>query len=63
MEPRLQENLSKTADGSKEGISLRCCCGSLLARLIAGGVELKCRRCKRQVVVPLESEAGARITM
>lgn len=63
MEPRLQENLSKTADGSKEAISLRCCCGSLLARVVAEGVELKCRRCKRQVVVPLESKAGARNNM
>ncbi len=25
---------------------LRCGCGSLLARLVAGAVELKCRRCK-----------------
>ncbi len=31
----------------------RCHCGSLLARLVPGGVELKCRRCKRTVVVPL----------
>jgi hypothetical protein len=26
----------------------------LLARRVAEGVELKCRRCKRTVVVPLE---------
>jgi hypothetical protein len=25
----------------------RCVCGSLLARLVDGGVELFCRRCKR----------------
>jgi phage FluMu protein Com len=31
----------------------RCGCGSLLARLRPGGVELKCRRCKRVVVLPL----------
>ena len=35
----------------------RCLCGSLLARVVAGGVELKCRRCKRTVVVPL-ADAG-----
>jgi hypothetical protein len=34
----------------------RCLCGNLLARLVADGVELKCRRCKRTVVIPL---AGA----
>jgi phage FluMu protein Com len=33
---------------------LRCACGSLMARLTRAGVELKCRRCKRVVVVPVE---------
>ncbi|MGH9362312.1 MAG: hypothetical protein ACRD2T_10380 [Thermoanaerobaculia bacterium] len=37
---------------------LRCHCGSLMARLTPAGVELKCRRCKRVVVVPI-SRAGA----
>lgn len=32
----------------------RCLCGSLLARCVPGGVELKCRRCKRTVTIPLE---------
>ena len=31
----------------------RCLCGSLLARMVRDGVELRCRRCKRTVVVPL----------
>jgi hypothetical protein len=31
----------------------RCHCGSLLARLTGAGVELKCRRCKRTLLVPL----------
>ncbi len=31
----------------------RCLCGSLLARVVPGGVELKCRRCKRTLLVPL----------
>ncbi len=33
---------------------LRCGCGSLLARVVARAVELKCRRCKRTWRVPLE---------
>jgi hypothetical protein len=33
---------------------LRCACGSLLARYVAGKIELKCRRCKRTVLVPLD---------
>jgi phage FluMu protein Com len=39
--------LSRPAD------DCRCACGSLLARLVPAGVELKCRRCKRTHVVPL----------
>ena len=31
----------------------RCLCGSLIARRVPDGVELKCRRCKRTIVVPL----------
>jgi len=34
---------------------VRCECGSLLARWTAAGLELKCRRCKRHVVVPLDT--------
>ena len=30
---------------------LRCGCGSLMARVTSAGIELKCRRCKRLVVV------------
>ncbi|MBX3026824.1 hypothetical protein KF840_18100 [bacterium] len=32
---------------------VRCPCGSLLARWTPAGLELKCRRCKRHVVVPV----------
>jgi hypothetical protein len=34
---------------------LRCACGSLLARRLGDAVELKCRRCKRTVLVPFET--------
>ncbi len=30
---------------------LRCHCGSLMARVTTRGIELKCRRCKRLVLV------------
>ena len=32
---------------------LRCLCGRLVARLVPGGVEIKCGRCKRTMVIPL----------
>ncbi len=35
------------------GGDCRCLCGSLLARMVRDGVELRCRRCKRTLVVPL----------
>jgi hypothetical protein len=34
----------------------RCACGSLLARVVDGVVELKCRRCKRTHRVPLAAK-------
>lgn len=37
-----------------EGEELRCGCGNLLARLVPGGVEVKCRRCKRAVLLPVD---------
>lgn len=39
--------------------ALRCACGSLLARFLDGKLELKCRRCKRTVMVALDHEAGS----
>lgn len=36
---------------------VRCGCGRLVARIVPGGVELKCQRCKQIVVVPLAGPA------
>jgi phage FluMu protein Com len=38
---------------------VRCGCGSLLARVVDGAVELKCRRCKRVWRLALEAEPAA----
>lgn len=40
-------------------IEIRCDCGSLLARWTDAGLEIKCRRCKRQVVVQIEGPGRA----
>ena len=32
----------------------RCHCGHLLAKLRSTGVELKCKRCKRLLLIPFE---------
>ena len=63
MEPRSENNRAKNGASAKRSTSLRCCCGSLLARVVEDGVELKCRRCKRHVVVPLVSKGAVRIAM
>jgi hypothetical protein len=51
----LEANRPEAGAGACGGTEadLRCDCGSLLARRVEGGVELKCRRCKRTVVLPL----------
>jgi phage FluMu protein Com len=37
---------------------LRCSCGALLARWVAAGLELKCRRCKRTTLIPYPKRAA-----
>ena len=37
----------------REKEELRCECGSLVARLVEDGLEIKCRRCKRILVIPI----------
>ena len=42
---------------------LRCNCGSLMARVSADGIELKCRRCKRVVVVAIDQARDGWVTV
>lgn len=43
------------SDGAKCD-EARCDCGHLVAKLRTGGVELKCKRCKRLVIIPYSVE-------
>jgi phage FluMu protein Com len=36
----------------------RCECGQLIAKVRGQGLELKCKRCKRIVVIPFSSIEG-----
>lgn len=36
----------------------RCECGQLIAKMRGQGIELKCKRCKRIVVIPFSSIEG-----
>lgn len=45
-----------TPRSASDAAECRCHCGSLLARRVPGGVEIKCRGCKRLTVLPLASD-------
>jgi hypothetical protein len=46
----------KGARGDRaSGTDARCACGSLLARILPHGVELKCRRCRRHALVAIDA--------
>jgi phage FluMu protein Com len=39
-------------------LETRCECGQLIAKVRGQGLELKCKRCKRIVVIPFSSIEG-----
>jgi len=63
MESRSQLHHDKNDAAPKAETALRCDCGNLLARLVAQGVEIKCRRCKRQVIIPLDANGAVKINV
>jgi hypothetical protein len=59
MKVKVDFNNCRPSESCPEGEEARCVCGGLVARLVAEGVELKCRRCRRILVVPLLTDAEA----
>jgi phage FluMu protein Com len=51
---RTTSPMSHTADCDET----RCECGQLIAKVCGQGLELKCKRCKRFVVIPFSSIKG-----
>jgi phage FluMu protein Com len=49
----------RAGSGAKTRGDCRCACGNLLARLTPRGIEVKCRRCKRVVLLTVESDRDA----
>jgi hypothetical protein len=39
-------------------LETRCECGQLIAKVCGQGLELKCKRCKRIVIIPFSSIEG-----
>jgi len=44
--------------GTAHNQETRCECGQLIAKVRGKGIELKCKRCKRIVVIPFSSIEG-----
>ncbi|TKS62754.1 MAG: hypothetical protein EWM73_02143 [Nitrospira sp.] len=45
-------------NNSADSSETRCECGQLIAKVQQQGLELKCKRCKRIVVIPFSSIEG-----
>ena len=63
MQIRADLKEQKNGAPAKSASSLRCSCGSLLARMVEAGVEIKCRRCKRQVILPFDAKGIIRMNL
>jgi len=49
----------KTPDSDRcQNGETRCECGQLIAKVVRSGLELKCKRCKRIVMIPFSSIQG-----
>lgn len=46
------------AAGVSTSEEVRCHCGQLMARLVDEGIELKCKRCRRLMVIPFSKIQG-----
>jgi phage FluMu protein Com len=42
----------------RQALETRCECGQLIAKVCDQGLELKCKRCKRIIVIPFSSIEG-----
>ena len=51
---RMREKFVSSEASREDCGDVRCGCGALLAKLTAEGVELKCKRCKRVRIIPLQ---------
>jgi hypothetical protein len=49
-----------TRQATAEASETRCECGQLIAKVKGESLELKCKRCKRIVVIPFSSIQGWR---
>lgn len=55
--PLMSQSTRQTVRGSQTGAA-RCECGQLIAKVREQGLEVKCKRCKRIVLIPFPSIKG-----
>lgn len=53
----METRIIRAADVSTSE-EVRCHCGQLMARLVDEGIELKCKRCRRLMVIPFSKIQG-----
>ena len=58
-----KQTIAKPGKEQVPSEAFRCECGNLLARLVPAGVEIKCRRCKRQTIIPLSAKSARNVAM
>lgn len=50
--------MNKTSSSLCSPHETRCECGQLIAKVLGNGLELKCKRCKRIVIIPFAAIVG-----
>jgi hypothetical protein len=55
---RQMPSKGNTATSPLPSEEVRCHCGQLIARIVEEGLELKCKRCRRILVIPLSAIGG-----
>lgn len=52
---------ARTGASCGQGEEVRCFCRNLVARRVGASIELKCRRCRRILLLELVEDGGVRI--
>jgi hypothetical protein len=53
-----RSHTNQTDAGASDQAEARCECGQLIAKLRENGLELKCKRCKRIILLPFSRIEG-----
>ncbi|GEM_PF-1496859 len=54
--------MKRSVEKNSNSEDLRCLCGNLVARIVRDQIELKCKRCKRIHLIPLQPGSSSKIS-